>query len=156
MLFYTLSAWLLYALYVTPASARNDLKIAISALKAQLSPGAIVTFPWDPRWNDLQVRGSSPRVSPGYSVVVEVVTEFDVQATVTMANRYDIPFLAVSGTHGWTKTLDRLPYGIQINMRKMNSTILGSDGRTAIVGGGTLQYEVTRSLFAKGKYAGKC
>jgi FAD/FMN-containing dehydrogenase len=87
-------------------------------------------------------------------VVVEVATMSDVQTTVTLANRFNIPFLAVSGTHEWTKTLNKLPYGIQINMRRLNTTNLSRDGKTATVGGGTLQYEITRSLFAPGKYAG--
>lgn len=155
MLFPTLAAWLLCAIPRTLAFEEDDLKLAVSSLTPQLAQGAIVTFPWDARWNELQVRGSSPRVSPSYSVVVEVASEADVQATVTIANRFSIPFLAVSGTHGWTRTLDKLPYGIQINMRRLNTTTLSRDGKTATVGGGTLQYEITRSLFAKGKYAGK-
>jgi hypothetical protein len=118
-------------------------------------PGAVVTFPWEPRWPDLQVRSSSPRISPDYGVVVEVATEADVQATVAFANRYDIPFLAVSGTHGWPSSLEKLSDGIQINLRKLNATVLSQGGKTAHVGGGTLQYEITRSLFALGKYAGE-
>jgi FAD/FMN-containing dehydrogenase len=154
MLFPTLAAWLLCTLRGTLAFEQGDLKLAISILRPQLSQGATVTFPWDAGWNELQVRGSSPRVSPDYSVIIEVATESDVQTTVTLANRFNIPFLAVSGTHGWTKTLNKLPYGVQINMRRLNITTLSRDGKTAIVGGGTLQYEITRSLFAVGKYAG--
>jgi hypothetical protein len=150
----TVAAWLLCTLRGTLAFEQDDLKLAASALSPLLSKDAIVTFPWDARWNELQIRGSSPRVSPDYSVVVEVATESDVQTTVTLANRFNIPFLAVSGTHGWTKTLNKLPYGIQINMRRLNTTTLSRDGKTAVVGGGTLQYEITRSLFALGKYAG--
>lgn len=84
--------------------------------------------------------------------MVEVATASDVQATVATASKYDIPFLAVSGTHGWTKTLEKLPYGIQINMRKLNTATLSTDGKVAVVGGGMLQHEIVRSLFAKGKY----
>lgn len=74
------------------------------------------------------------------------------QATVTTASKHDIPFLAVSGTHGWTSTLEKLPYGIQINMRKLNTSTLSGDGKVATVGGGMLQHEIVRSLFAEGKY----
>jgi FAD/FMN-containing dehydrogenase len=155
MLLATFVTWLLHILPATHALARDDLEQAVSALKPQLSNDAIVTFPWDSRWDELQVRGSSPRVSPGYNVVVEVATEADVQTTVTLANRFNVPFLAVSGTHGWTRTLNKLQHGIQINLRKLNVTTLNRDEKTAIVGGGTLQYEITRSLFAYGKYAGK-
>ncbi|KAF2036502.1 FAD-binding domain-containing protein [Setomelanomma holmii] len=153
MLFPALAAWLCYLLCSQFVLAQNELQQAVAALTPKLSKGAVVTFPWDPRWAELQVRGSSPRVSPDYSVVVEVATEADVQATVTLANRFNVPFLATAGTHGWTKTLNKLSYGININLRKLNTTTLSRDGNTAIVGGGTLQYEITRSLFAKGKYA---
>ncbi|KAF2124492.1 FAD-binding domain-containing protein [Dothidotthia symphoricarpi CBS 119687] len=153
MFILVLAAWLLCASQSTFVFAQTNLRQAASELQPQLSKGAIVTFPFNSRWEALQVRGASPRVSPDYSVIVEVATEADVQTIVTFANRLNIPFLAVSGTHGWTKTLNKMPYGIQINMRKLNTTILSRDGKTATVGGGTLQYEITRSLFAKGRYA---
>lgn len=155
MRFPTITAWLLCAFHGSQAADLSDLKLAVSTLKPQLSKDAIVTFPWEDRWEELQIRGSSPRISPGYSVVVEVANESDVETTVKLANRFNVPFLAKSGGHGWTKTLNRLPYGIQINMRKLNATTLKPDGKTAMVGGGTLQYEITRSLFALGKYAGE-
>jgi hypothetical protein len=37
-------------------------------------------------------------------------------------------------------------------MRMLNSTTLNIDRKTGTVQGGTLQYEITRSLFAKRKY----
>ncbi|KAF2853831.1 FAD-binding domain-containing protein [Plenodomus tracheiphilus IPT5] len=153
MFMHCLLAWLTCLLPSTIALQQDDLRLVVSSLAPRLTKGATVTFPWDARWDELQVRGSSPRVSPSYSVVIEVASESDVQATVFTANHFNIPFLAVSGTHGWTRTLDRLPYGIQINLRRLNTTTLSRDGKTANVGGGTLQYEITRSLFAKGKYA---
>lgn len=131
------------------------MKSAVADITPGLSKGAVITLPFQKRWEELQVRGSSPRVSPAYTAVVEVATEQDVATVVTVANRYNIPFLAVSGTHGWTKTLNNLPYGIQIRMRKLDSTTVSRDGKTAVVQGGVLQYEITRALFAQGKYAGK-
>jgi hypothetical protein len=155
MLLSTLSIWLLHLFRTSYALEQNNLEQAVVALVPQLSSGAIVTFPREPRWDPLQGRASYPRLSPNYSVVIEVATEEDVQTTVSLANRFNIPFLAVSGTHGWTTSLNKLPYGIQINMRKLNTTTISPGGKTAFVGGGTLQYEITRSLFAHGKYAGK-
>jgi FAD/FMN-containing dehydrogenase len=135
-------------------SRRQDLTQAATELRSQLSSAAVVTFPDDAGWDELQIRGSSPRVSPAYSVVVEVASESDVVKTVKIANKYDVPFLAVSGTHGWTETLNKLPYGFQVRMRKLNTATLSTDGKTATIGGGMLQWEITRALFAKGKYAG--
>lgn len=129
--------------------------IAIAKLRPLLSPGAIVTLPNTTHFLDLGIRASSPRVSPDYTAVIEVATSKDVQVVVRTANHYDVPFLAISGAHGWTRTLNKMQGGIQINMRKLNTTTLSSDGKTAVVGGGTLQYEITRALFEKNKYAGK-
>ncbi|KAI4932264.1 uncharacterized protein J4E92_004164 [Alternaria infectoria] len=153
MLLPTAAVWLLCIARRSYASAPYDLQLAASALSPQLSKDAIITFPGDARWDDLQVRGASPRISPDYNVVVEVATESDVQTTVAFANRFNIPFLAVTGGHGWTTTLNNLSYGIQINMRKLNTTTLGQNGKTATVGGGTMQHEITGSLYASGKYS---
>ena len=155
MLFRAIAAGLLCTVRCSSAFAQKDLKHVVSALSAQLSDEASITFPGGVDWDTLQLRASSPRISPHYSVVVQVATESDVQATVALANRFNIPFLAISGAHGWTKSLNKLPYGIQINMRKLNTTTLKQDGKTAMVGGGTMQYEITRALFVKGKYAGE-
>ena len=155
MLFRVIAAGLLCTVRCSSAFEQKDLKHAVAALSAQLSDKASVKFPGGVDWDTLQLRASSPRISPHYNVVVQVATESDVQATVALANRFNIPFLAISGAHGWTKSLNKLPYGIQINMRKLNTTILNQDGKTAMVGGGTIQYEITRALFAKGKYAGE-
>jgi FAD/FMN-containing dehydrogenase len=123
--------WSLLAVLYPLVSAHHDLEQVAAQLKSHLSSEAIVTFPWNPRWKDLQARASYPRLSPDYNAVVEVVTESDVQATISLANQFSIPFLAVSGGHGWSNSLKKFPYGIQINMRRMNTMTLSADGKTA-------------------------
>jgi FAD/FMN-containing dehydrogenase len=143
------------ALTSTYASQHAALQHALAELTSRLSPGAIVTLPSSPRWRALQIRSSSPAVAPSYGAVVEVATEGDVIATVSIAGRCNVPFLAISGAHGWTRTLNRMEHGIQINMRALNGVTLGSGGRAADLGGGALQWEITRELYARGKYAGE-
>ena len=138
----------------TISPRKNNIHHAISDLQALLSQDAVLIQPSDAGWDELQIRGTSPRISPDYSVVVEAATAADVENTVKIAAQFDIPFLAVSGTHGWTKTLNELKYGFQINLRKLNSTFLDEGGYTATIGGGTLQHETTRDLFAYNKQAG--
>lgn len=139
-----------------PIFARAEhLKAAATALRPSLSENATIVLPIDQSWDELQIRGTSPRIQPNFAIVIEAATEEDVQNTVRFASEYGIPFLAVSGAHGWTTTLNSLPHGIQINLRRLNSTTLDPSGDTATIGGGTLQYEANRALFAKGKQAGK-
>lgn len=125
-----------------------------AAATTALSQNASLILPSDDKWGALQIRGTSPRIQPKFNTVVQPATEEDVQKIVQFASQYGIPFLAVSGTHGWTKTLDTLPYGIQINMRKLNSVTLDPGATTATVGGGTLQWEANKALYAKNKQAG--
>jgi len=70
---------------------------------------------------------------------------------VKYANHANIPFIAMTGTHGWPTTLNELKGGIEINMRKLNTSKVNADGKTATVGGGTMQYEIVRSLYDQGK-----
>ncbi|KAM4060379.1 FAD binding domain-containing protein [Hirsutella rhossiliensis] len=126
-------------------------KTLVKHLAPRLSKDATIVLPSSPIAGPLLERATSPRISPGYAVIVEVATESDVQQTIKYANRHGMPFLAVCGGHGAPSTLNRLKNGIQINMRKMNNTRLHSDGQTAKVGGGTLQHELTAALFSHGK-----
>lgn len=147
-------AFPLQSINQTNTTDAENINTAITTLQPLLSQEALLIQPSNDGWADLQVRGTSPRIQPNYSVVVEVATAADVENTVKIAAQYNIPFLAVSGTHGWTKSLNDLPYGFQINLRKLNSTFVNEGGDTATLGGGTLQYEATRALFAQNKQAG--
>jgi len=128
-------------------------------LAPELSVGAEILTPSSPGWgNIVVVRASTPRIHPEFVVSVLVATAEDVQATVKYANHIHVPFLAVSGGHGWPTDLNRLHGGIQINLRRMNTTRVDWEGggSTATVGGGTLQHEAVQSLYAQGeKMAGK-
>ncbi|OAA45676.1 FAD-binding, type 2 [Metarhizium rileyi] len=119
-----------------------------------LSSKANIVLPSSKQGQELQVRASTPRVQPGYVAIVQVASEKDVQETIKYANRRSMPFLAVSGGHGWSSSLNNVRNGIQINMRKLNTTRLRDEGNSAIVGGGTMQYEITAALFNSGKRAG--
>lgn len=66
-----------------------------------------------------------------------------------------LPFLAVTGTHGWTSALQKVKKGIQINMRKLNSSSVHSEESVATVGGGIMQHEITAALFKQNKQTGK-
>lgn len=147
-----LAAWLLQPLV---AGCVDTVAASWSApdLKSKLSQSANVISPSSSNWSTLVARASYPRVDPAYKVIVEVATEADIQATVKYANKYDIPFLAVSGTHGWAKSLNGLKGGIQISLRKLNKSTVDKGGQTATIEGGSLQWEALADLYKEGKQA---
>ncbi|KXJ85290.1 hypothetical protein Micbo1qcDRAFT_56175 [Microdochium bolleyi] len=159
-----LRTWLLAILSVThrlvAATAPQQSSLVLSAeqeIKTHLAPllsdGAALSFPPDPSWDALTARVSAPRIAPQFFAVVEVATEADVEQTVKFANKYCHPFLAVSGSHGFPTGMGKMKRGIQINLRRLNSIEVYNDGKSATAGGGILQYEATRDLFAEGKMA---
>jgi hypothetical protein len=73
---------------------------------------------------------------------------------VQYANANKIPFLATTGLHGGTNTLGNMQQGINIRMRKLNTTTIAQDGCSATFGGGILGLEVRDALWAAGKQTG--
>lgn len=73
---------------------------------------------------------------------------------IKIANEIGVPFLAVTGTHGWTDDISRIQDGIQIRMRGLNHVTLSPSKDTAYAGGGVIQYEVLQALYRDGKQAG--
>ncbi|KAK3346361.1 hypothetical protein B0T25DRAFT_460893 [Lasiosphaeria hispida] len=122
-------------------------------LGPRLSGAASILAPSSPGWHQALVRATSPRINPAFVTSVEPATEQDVQETIKYSNHIGVPFLAVTGTHGWPTTLNDVQGGIQINMRRMNHIELNRDGKTATVGGGVMQHEIVRSLSEQGKMA---
>ncbi|KAK8065914.1 6-hydroxy-D-nicotine oxidase [Apiospora hydei] len=116
-----------------------------------LSPGASINFPGTDKFANATTRYSAYG-APDFAITVDVATEGDVDNVVQVANAHQLPFLATSGHHGATISLGRLRCGININLRALNSVRVLEDGRTALIGGGTLTIEVTEALWAHGKW----
>ncbi|KAK8034591.1 hypothetical protein PG993_009586 [Apiospora rasikravindrae] len=156
---------LLLALRFTPVGALDKCQSQkfsdfAAALGPILSPGASISFPGSHKFADATSRYSTYG-APGFAVTVDVASEGDVDNTVrkiffstkvNVANAHQLPFLATSGHHGATISLGRLRCGININLRALNSVHVLEDGRTAVIGGGTLTLEVTEALWALGKW----
>ncbi|KAK0724875.1 hypothetical protein B0H67DRAFT_657667 [Lasiosphaeris hirsuta] len=135
------------------ASGRAVASRILRELGPRLSGGASILVPSSPGWDQALVRAASPRIHPGFVASVEPATEQDVQEIIKYSNHIGVPFLAVTGAHGYTTMLNRVQGGIQVNMRRMNHTKMNADGVTATVGGGVMQHEIVRSLFEHGKLA---
>ncbi|KAK0644472.1 hypothetical protein B0T16DRAFT_378543 [Cercophora newfieldiana] len=121
-----------------------------TTLTPLLSPSAQVITPSSPLFPTYthQNLKSHP---PQYSVVVAVATERDVSLAIQFANKHDIPFAAKVSGHGTWAGLGEMKGGMNIWLRGLNSVTLSKDGRTAVVGGGTMVDEVVKVLWAGGK-----
>ncbi|KAM6510162.1 hypothetical protein FALCPG4_017788 [Fusarium falciforme] len=152
-------AFIQYALAViffSLASAASTASTCFPAKKiaAQLGPmlsaDAEIYIPNQVDFLDVSLRWSK-FAAPSYAAYVKVASEEDVQAIVRYANKKGIPFLTVSGGHGWTSQLQRMQHGIGISTQKLNTMKLSKDGKTVSLGGGVKSGQVERFLSAQGK-----
>ena len=67
-----------------------------------------------------------------------------------------MPFLALSGKHGYNDNLNKVKHGVGINMRSMNSVDVAKDGKSATIGGGIVTKQLTDTLWEKGKLTSMC
>ena len=74
---------------------------------------------------------------------------------VKFARKYNLDFLAINQGHGSTETLSNVKNGIQINLRQLRNITIGADGKSANLGGGVFNDDVTSALSAVGKASGK-
>ncbi|KAJ7131605.1 FAD binding domain-containing protein [Mycena filopes] len=88
---------------------------------------------------------------PQFRVAVVVADEEDVQLTVSLANAFGLPWLAVSGHHGAIGSLAKMKNGVQISLAQLKEISVNPDGRTANIGGGALSKNITDTLWAVGK-----
>ncbi|KAJ4214292.1 hypothetical protein NW759_010310 [Fusarium solani] len=146
----------LAALFFSLASAASTASTCFPAKKiaAQLGPmlsaDAEIYIPNQADFVDVSLRWSK-FAAPSYAAYVKVASEEDVQAIVRYANKKNIPFLTVSGGHGWTSQLQRMQHGIGISTQKLNTMKLSRDGKTVSLGGGVKSGQVERFLSAQGK-----
>ena len=67
-----------------------------------------------------------------------------------------MPFLALSGKHGYNVNLNHVKHGVGINMRNLNSIELAKDGKTATIGGGIVTKKLMHELWEMGKITSTC
>ena len=130
-------------------------------LRGILSPGATIAFNTSraPRWSDYD--------APMPGLVVNVATEQDVQVVVSSfivgpmrnqlislqvqyAVKYNVPFLAQSGGHGWINSFHLGSNGVLLNMRGINKTTFSADKKQARVQGGAIVSDLVAAAYAAG------
>lgn len=130
----------------------TDWSNIASGLGPRLSPNASIYFPSSDGFKLAAYRWQAWS-SPIIDVVVQVVTESDVEQVVRYANEIGKPFLAMSGGHGGISTLKRAEGVLGISMRAMNWVDVKENGDTARIGGGVLSGELLSGVWEHGKEA---
>ncbi|KAI1496581.1 FAD binding domain protein [Biscogniauxia marginata] len=125
-------------------------RIDMSDLSSRLSSTAQVYLPGSDGYTKATTRWSNLD-TPGVNVAVLPGVEDDIAEIVKYANEKNLPFLAQSGGHGAITTVGKMQNGIEIWMNQLSSVDISDDGKTAVVGGGTLSKTVTDTLWAAGK-----
>ncbi|PVH97527.1 FAD-binding domain-containing protein [Periconia macrospinosa] len=129
-------------------------------LRPHLNKDAEIYLPGTDGYNTAAQRWSAS-TNPGFIGIVKVVAEEDVQSVIKAANALKIPYLAITGGHGTTSSLNTFKDGIGIYLRGLASTTLSGStekGPVAVVKGGSLSGEVIDYVWSQGKtlVAGAC
>ncbi|EGD87582.1 uncharacterized protein TERG_03829 [Trichophyton rubrum CBS 118892] len=117
-------------------------------LRPKLSSSALITASTDPDWEEYARWSAYNSPIPG--AVVSPASEQDVAVIVQHCISNGVPFLAQSGGHGWSSTLNLGPDGIIISLRKLNTVTFNHDGTEVIIEGGALTSEVMEAASQKG------
>lgn len=73
---------------------------------------------------------------------------------IQLSNKFELPWLAVSGRHGGIRSLSKLDAGVQINLDHLDQLVINSDGKTVTIGGGMTTKRITDALWEQGKWTG--
>ncbi|KAH8761814.1 hypothetical protein F5882DRAFT_305500 [Hyaloscypha sp. PMI_1271] len=127
----------------------EDLHTKLTTLLPQLSEKASINLPSDDEFKQNTARWSDTTfTSP--TAVVNVASESDICAVVKFATSHNIPFLAQSGCHGLSSSLQKLsgkPH-IIINLRLMNEVKVDLPSGTATISAGAITKEVLDAAHA--------
>ncbi|KAF1964579.1 FAD-binding domain-containing protein [Bimuria novae-zelandiae CBS 107.79] len=109
----------------------------IQALGGKLDSAANIVLPGDGEFGERAKRWQA--------------SEEDVQETIRFASDHDMPFLAVSGTHGSTSAAATAKNMIQISLRNLNTAEISKDGSSVTVSGGIKSKKLIDYLWTRGK-----
>lgn len=153
----------------------SNITAFVDELGRQLSSEASITLTGSGEFDELTVRWTAWE-APSFKAAVQVYTEEDVintvifstiqtkhesnlahrQVQIKASNKFELPWLAVSGRHGGIQSLGKLDAGVQINLEHLDSLVIGPDGKTATIGGGITSGAVTSALWDSGKWTSSC
>ncbi|KAL3477602.1 FAD-binding domain-containing protein [Aspergillus californicus] len=120
-----------------------------SILQDQSWSGATLSFPGSDNFTDATLRWNIYN-EPTYSAALSVASEADVVKAVKLARKYNVPFLATNGRHGYTGTLENLQNGLAIDLSALDSIVVDADAQTVTVGPGVKIGQVYDPIYEAG------
>ncbi|KAJ5783898.1 CAZyme family AA7 [Penicillium psychrosexuale] len=131
--------------FVYLAAASN-----ISSLVSTLSSSSQIYYPSDADWADTIQRWTAWD-EPTFSVAIKPASVADLQSVVKYASKYNIPFLASGGGHGYSTSFGGLQNGLKIDLSLFNSVSIDKTASTMTIGGSVKFSQVMGPLFEAGK-----
>ena len=123
-------------------------------LKKRLSASAKIVIQGDEDFADVNSRYTNYK-RPGYIAGVIVGEEKDVVETLNYARSRGIPFIARTGGHSLTTSLEKIQDALVIDMRGLNSIIYDAEMQQMTIGGGVTTGEFANATFSKGMEVSK-
>ncbi|KAH8691967.1 FAD binding domain protein [Talaromyces proteolyticus] len=105
----------------------------------------------DSNWSTETKQRWSTWDAPSYIGAVKPVTEQDVAATVKLASRYNIAFLATGGGHGASQNFANVTNAISIDLSNFNTIDVDAENNRITIGGGVTYGELYEPLSSIGK-----
>ncbi|KAL1862848.1 hypothetical protein Daus18300_008345 [Diaporthe australafricana] len=136
-----------------PLDSASNITAFVDELGPQLSPEASITLFGSDDFENLTARWTAWK-APSFKAAVQVYTEEDVSNTIKCSNKFELPWLAVSGRHGGIQSLSKLDAGVQINLDYLVGLTIGSDGKSATISGGMTTKAITDALWDQDKWTG--
>lgn len=75
---------------------------------------------------------------------------------IKLAATFKIPFLATGGRHGYTTTLGRLDWGVEIDLGQFNQVKVDKSAATLTIGGGVVFADIFDPVYDAGFTLGEC
>lgn len=143
------AAALAAAAVAVAATTPTNLSAIFSQNVSQWDAGTVLVLPNAPTFANITERWTVFG-APTFAGAIRPATEADVVKTVQLARKYDIPFLATGGRHGFSTTLHALDQGLEIDLSQLDSVEVDDINATVTVGAGVVVDDILNPIYDAG------
>ncbi|KAI0003936.1 hypothetical protein F4779DRAFT_634315 [Xylariaceae sp. FL0662B] len=143
-------SWLIQgSIAAAVSSYPSDVGALLNNAGYHWSPGTVISSPNTTAFHNVTGRWTDYE-PPSYSAAISPATEADVVEAVKLAKKYNVPFLATGGRHGYSTTLGGMQHGIAIDLGKLNSVKIDKSAKTLTIGPGVRFRDIFDPVFKAG------